>query len=651
MERRLGFLPRAIDKNSIISEGRRHILNQQNSLRPAANTDENSRDEVAESPLIPTDGLELPTLKRVITETSLGFLSASNGVSKLLYELKYISLSIRSVPCRRIEIATDSLYYNMHNGTCAYASPPGFFLIPPPTILQTLQSLKLDQKLNTNWPEQLVRAPEGLIKLFREDESDPLSQVTSTGDLDKVDSICDNHAESFLKTNSSLLDTSSITEYHFLRISLKFKAARKIFERKLFRLIPTYQELNINVIELLLLRPECNYMSRNTCIGLFQSKCKASGQIYSSRDLSLSWRVLTLAFTVILLKEERRINDCLKPDDCRLTELFTSHNIRKYLNTELYNYNGTTTAPCFYRSLWSLVSTHASLQLSVQPDSYPAHASKSCEICSNIPPAFPIDLQSVIQKVLATQVWGGTWKVTNKPLPSDGGAKDHTDQYMASLNELRTHSLQHLNKQCLLDDWVIASWKNQEMKNHLTACEALVKELRHLPKPQLVEIITTVAVRGTRKALRSFLSYHLWANNADIDSDLIFAQYCLLFNKALILDMVSQELDELRWKKKLRLNMSKNNMLALHRACPVAWLCLPSEEFQMQFDSVHSSILHEIQLVTFSSSGVFDKLIQNHDIPTQEKLDRMQSIIPNVPPGVLDRCLYYAQTKMIDSTS
>ncbi|KAE8306041.1 hypothetical protein GL50803_009150 [Giardia duodenalis] len=652
MTNRLSYLPPAVDKNSIISEGRRHIANQQNSVSSVANVVESSNDRATDISSISSDGLKLPALKQIIAGPSPSFLSASDAVSSLLYELKYISLSIRSVPYRKIEIANVTLYYNIHDGNCTSVSPPGFFLIPPPTTLSTLQALKLDQKLITDCPAPPVRMPKELLKKFQSIEADFLSQVISKKDLDKIDGICDAAAKPFLHANTSFIDAGSSTEYQFLRANFKFRAAKAVFARKVQKLIPLDRNTNMNLIELLLLRPECSYLSKSTCLRYCQSRYNTSGHQYTSRSLSLSWRILTLVFPIMLLKEGQRINDHLRPGDQRLVEIFTERNIRKYLRAELYDYSATTTTPYFYRSLWSLVSTHVSLQPSLQSGTSSIHISNSCKKCAATQSVLSNDLHSIVQKILFLQSWGDVWKVsTDGPALNASKPSDHADDHMTSLNDLRLHSLEHIEEECLLDNWVISFWKHQEMNNHLVACDALITELGHLPKEQLIELIYAVAIRGTKRALRGFSSYRLWATNIELDSDLLFAQYCLLFNRPLILDIVSLELDELQWKKKLRLNTNKMDMTKLHRACPVAWFYLPSEEFQTQLYETISVINYSISQIAFTSSGVFDRLIQSSDIPNQEKLERMHSILPNVASGVLDRCLYYARTNILDSIS
>ncbi|EFO61286.1 Hypothetical protein GLP15_4006 [Giardia lamblia P15] len=648
MTNRLSFLPQAVDKNSIISEGKRHIANQQNSISLVTSVIEGNNDRTTDISSISSDGLKLPALKQIITGPSTKFLSASDAVSKLLYELKYISLSIRSVPYRKIEVANVALYYNIHNGNCVSVSPSGFFLIPPPTILSTLQALKLDHKLNTDCPIPLIRVPKELLKKFQSIETDLLSQVTSKKDLDKIDGMCDAVIEPFIHANTSFADTSSPTEYQFFRANLKFKAAKAVFVKKVQNLIPLDHDINMNLVELLLLRPECSYLSKNTCLHYCQSKYHTFGHQYSFHSLSLSWRILTLVFPLMLLKEEQRINDHLKPSDHRLVEIFIERNIKKYLRAELYDCAETTTAPCFYRSLWSLVSTHASLQPSLQSGTFSIHISNTCKKCVTTQSVLPNDLHSIVQKILFLQSWGNVWDVS-----VDDPVLDviETGDHMTSLNDLRLHSLEHIEEKCLMDNWVISFWKHQEMNNHLIACDAFITELKRLPKEQLVGLIHAVAVRGTKRVLRGFSSYQLWANNTELDSDLLFAQYCLLFNRPLILDIVSLELDELQWKKRLRLNINKIDMTELHRACPVAWFYLPNKDFQSQLHETLSVINHSISQITFNSNGVFDRLIQNEDMPNQEKLERMHSILPNVAFGVLDRCLYYAYMNILDSIS
>lgn len=65
-----------------------------------------------------------------------------------------------------------------------------------------------------------------------------------------------------LHANTSFIDAGSSTEYQFLRANFKFRAAKAVFARKVQKLIPLDRNTNMNLIELLLLRPECSYLSK-----------------------------------------------------------------------------------------------------------------------------------------------------------------------------------------------------------------------------------------------------------------------------------------------------------------------------------------------------------------------------------------------------
>lgn len=661
MFNRLNFLPKAQSRDSIIFEGRRHIANQQNSLRLVSNTgdgdmDNNNKDnehknykkEISHEL---SDEIKLPEIKRAVVETSTHFSSVSDAVSKILYELKYISLSIRAVQYRKIEIANTIIYYNICDRIYARTSPPGFFLIPPSTILSALKFIPVTHKLNVDGPMLLKRLPENLISTLKSHESNILLSVRSVDDINNIESMCDIIVKKFLQSNQSNFNIELTDEYTFFKARLKFKAIQNIFEKKFHKLIPSPCELNINVIEAFLLHPECKFLSWKNCLSYFQSKCQIPGQLYPYSALSLSWRILGLVFTLMLLNEKREIDDHLRPNDPYVMQRFTNRNIKKFINKELYIYNGETTAPCFYRSLWSLVSTHNSISASIQSSPPSINISNPCTDCANVDFAFSNSLQLIIQQILPRD-WTNIFDiVTEKTSSCLKTSSNCTATCIKSVDDFRQHSLQHIEKLCLTDDWFISLWKHKELNNYLIAVNSLVNDLMKLPKAQYMNTVNAVAIRGTKRALRGLSSYHIWANNVEIDSDLVFAQYFLLFNQPLVLNMVSLELNELQWKKKLRIDIHENDIFELHKACPVAWLCLPANEFQTQLIKNLSDMKSNIFEITFNSSGVFDKLIQSNDVSPKQKLEKMQLTLPNVAPSLLDRYLYYASQRIQDNLS